>query len=87
MPAGAVRGEFAAKAALNMLTRTSAGEMLEEDGILMSAVDTGRIGFNLRRPCRRAATTQLHPDAYVGSDIERTDRPAGNGRNALDGAA
>src|SRR5690606_17241541 len=30
-----------AKAALNMLTRTSAGEMLETDGILMTAVDTG----------------------------------------------
>ena len=29
-----------AKAALNMLTRTSAGEMLETDGILMTAVDT-----------------------------------------------
>ncbi len=32
-----------AKAALNMLTRTSAGEMLESDGILMTAVDTGWI--------------------------------------------
>ncbi|MBC7632442.1 MAG: SDR family NAD(P)-dependent oxidoreductase [Flavobacterium sp.] len=32
-----------AKAALNMLTRTSAAEMLEEDGILMTAVDTGWI--------------------------------------------
>ncbi|MGK0722532.1 SDR family NAD(P)-dependent oxidoreductase [Leucobacter sp. W1478] len=32
-----------AKAALNMLTRTSAGEMFETDGILMSAVDTGWI--------------------------------------------
>ncbi|WP_237089417.1 SDR family NAD(P)-dependent oxidoreductase [Nocardioides dokdonensis] len=31
------------KAALNMLTRTSAGEMLESDGILMTAVDTGWI--------------------------------------------
>ncbi|WNB87502.1 SDR family NAD(P)-dependent oxidoreductase [Cellulomonas sp. ATA003] len=31
------------KAALNMLTRTSAGEMLEQDGILMTAVDTGWI--------------------------------------------
>ena len=31
------------KAALNMLTRTSAGEMLEADGILMTAVDTGWI--------------------------------------------
>ncbi|MCC6270402.1 MAG: SDR family NAD(P)-dependent oxidoreductase [Microbacteriaceae bacterium] len=32
-----------AKAALNMLTRTSAGEMLETDGILMTSVDTGWI--------------------------------------------
>ncbi|WP_104092021.1 SDR family oxidoreductase [Arthrobacter sp. GMC3] len=32
-----------AKAALNMLTRTSASEMLEADGILMTAVDTGWI--------------------------------------------
>lgn len=32
-----------AKAALNMLTRTSAAEMLESDGILMTAVDTGWI--------------------------------------------
>lgn len=32
-----------AKAALNMLTRTSAHEMLETDGILMTAVDTGWI--------------------------------------------
>ena len=32
-----------AKAALNMLTRTSAEEMLESDGILMTAVDTGWI--------------------------------------------
>ncbi|MFC7657465.1 hypothetical protein ACFQV8_14805 [Pseudonocardia benzenivorans] len=31
------------KAALNMLTRTSAAEMLERDGILMTAVDTGWI--------------------------------------------
>ncbi|RAN74265.1 short-chain dehydrogenase [Bacillus sp. SRB_336] len=32
-----------AKAALNMLTRTSAQEMLDADGILMTAVDTGWI--------------------------------------------
>jgi NAD(P)-dependent dehydrogenase (short-subunit alcohol dehydrogenase family) len=32
-----------AKAALNMLTRTSAGEMLATDGILMTSVDTGWI--------------------------------------------
>ncbi len=32
-----------AKAALNMLTRTSAQEMFEKDRILMTAVDTGWI--------------------------------------------
>jgi NAD(P)-dependent dehydrogenase (short-subunit alcohol dehydrogenase family) len=32
-----------AKAALNMMTRTSAGEMFETDNILMNAVDTGWI--------------------------------------------
>jgi NAD(P)-dependent dehydrogenase (short-subunit alcohol dehydrogenase family) len=32
-----------AKASLNMLTRTSAGEMFEQDRILMTAVDTGWI--------------------------------------------
>jgi NAD(P)-dependent dehydrogenase (short-subunit alcohol dehydrogenase family) len=32
-----------AKAALNMLTRTSADEMLQQDGILMTSVDTGWI--------------------------------------------
>ncbi|GAC1476978.1 MAG: hypothetical protein NVS1B16_07810 [Pseudarthrobacter sp.] len=32
-----------AKAALNMMTRTSAKEMLDADGILMTAVDTGWI--------------------------------------------
>ncbi|MDQ2848825.1 MAG: SDR family NAD(P)-dependent oxidoreductase [Actinomycetota bacterium] len=32
-----------AKAALNMMTRTSAAEMLDSDGILMMAVDTGWI--------------------------------------------
>jgi NAD(P)-dependent dehydrogenase (short-subunit alcohol dehydrogenase family) len=32
-----------AKAALNMLTRTSSREMFETDGILMTAVDTGWI--------------------------------------------
>jgi len=31
------------KAALNMLTRTSAGELFESDGILMTSVDTGWI--------------------------------------------
>ncbi|AGW40966.1 phage-related terminase [Leifsonia xyli subsp. cynodontis DSM 46306] len=32
-----------AKAALNMLTRTSSGELFSSDGILMTSVDTGWI--------------------------------------------
>ena len=41
-----------AKAALNMLTRTSADEMLEQDGILMTAVDTGWITDERPHPTR-----------------------------------
>ena len=41
-----------AKAALNMLTRTSAGEMLETDRILMTAVDTGWITDERPHPTR-----------------------------------
>ncbi|MGD9621994.1 MAG: SDR family NAD(P)-dependent oxidoreductase [Mycolicibacterium sp.] len=41
-----------AKAALNMLTRTSAAEMLESDGILMTAVDTGWITDERPHPTR-----------------------------------
>ena len=66
-----------AKAALNMLTRTSAPEMLATDGILMTAVDTGWItderphsdeGAAGRRgiPCaarsRRRRRARLRPD-------------------------
>lgn len=42
-----------AKAALNMLTRTSAGEMLETDGILMTAVDTGWITDERPHPLKQ----------------------------------
>jgi len=45
-----------AKAALNMLTRTSAREMLEQDGILMTAVDTGWITDERPHPDK----TRLH---------------------------
>jgi NAD(P)-dependent dehydrogenase (short-subunit alcohol dehydrogenase family) len=41
-----------AKAALNMLTRTSAKEMLESDGILMTSVDTGWITDERPHPTR-----------------------------------
>jgi NAD(P)-dependent dehydrogenase (short-subunit alcohol dehydrogenase family) len=50
-----------AKAALNMLTRTSAGEMLESDGILMTAVDTGWITDERPHPTKlRLAEDGFH---------------------------
>jgi NAD(P)-dependent dehydrogenase (short-subunit alcohol dehydrogenase family) len=50
-----------AKAALNMLTRTSAREMLETDAILMTAVDTGWITDERPHPTRmRLAEEGFH---------------------------
>jgi NAD(P)-dependent dehydrogenase (short-subunit alcohol dehydrogenase family) len=50
-----------AKAALNMLTRTSAGEMLTTDGILMTAVDTGWITDERPHPMKlRLAEEGFH---------------------------
>ncbi|WP_320672177.1 SDR family NAD(P)-dependent oxidoreductase [Patulibacter defluvii] len=50
-----------AKAALNMLTRTSAKEMLEADGILMTAVDTGWITDERPHPQKqRMASIGFH---------------------------
>jgi NAD(P)-dependent dehydrogenase (short-subunit alcohol dehydrogenase family) len=50
-----------AKAALNMLTRTSAQEMLETDAILMSAVDTGWITDERPHPTKmRLAEEGFH---------------------------
>ena len=50
-----------AKAALNMLTRTSSGEMLEQDGILMTAVDTGWITDERPHPTKlRLADEGFH---------------------------
>ena len=50
-----------AKAALNMLTRTSAGEMLAQDGILMTAVDTGWITDERPHPTKlRLAEEGFH---------------------------
>ncbi len=50
-----------AKAALNMLTRTSAEEMLTKDGILMTAVDTGWITDERPHPTRaRLADEGFH---------------------------
>ena len=50
-----------AKAALNMLTRTSAKEMLETDGILMTAVDTGWITDERPHPLK----ARLHQEGFA----------------------
>ena len=50
-----------AKAALNMLTRTSAEQMLEQDGILMTAVDTGWITDERPHPTR----ARLHEEGFA----------------------
>jgi NAD(P)-dependent dehydrogenase (short-subunit alcohol dehydrogenase family) len=50
-----------AKAALNMLTRTSAQELLETDGILMTSVDTGWITDERPHPMKmRLADAGFH---------------------------
>ena len=49
-----------AKAALNMLTRTSAQEMLDTDGILMTAVDTGWITDERPHPLK----ARLHTEGF-----------------------
>jgi NAD(P)-dependent dehydrogenase (short-subunit alcohol dehydrogenase family) len=50
-----------AKAALNMLTRTSAQELLESDGILMTSVDTGWITDERPHPMKmRLADDGFH---------------------------
>ncbi|MGZ6792963.1 MAG: SDR family NAD(P)-dependent oxidoreductase [Mycobacteriales bacterium] len=49
-----------AKAALNMLTRTGAQEMLEQDGILMTAVDTGWITDERPHPTK----ARLHEEGF-----------------------
>jgi NAD(P)-dependent dehydrogenase (short-subunit alcohol dehydrogenase family) len=50
-----------AKAALNMLTRTSAREMFQTDGILMNSVDTGWITDERPHPTKmRLAAEGFH---------------------------
>jgi NAD(P)-dependent dehydrogenase (short-subunit alcohol dehydrogenase family) len=50
-----------AKAAVNMLTRTSAREMFESDGILMTSVDTGWITDERPHPTKvRLAEEGFH---------------------------
>jgi len=64
-----------AKAALNMLTRTSAGEMLD-DGILMTAVDTGWITDERPHPTKmRLADEGFHAPLDLADGAARVYDP------------
>ncbi len=65
-----------AKAALNMLTRTSAAEMLEQDGILMTAVDTGWITDERPHPTKlRLAEEGFHAPLDLADGAARVYDP------------
>lgn len=78
-----------AKAALNMLTRTSAQEMLETDGILMTAVDTGWITDERPHPQKmRLAAEGFHaPLDLVDGRREYTTRSCAARRARICSAA
>ena len=74
-----------AKAALNMLTRTSALEMLETDGILMTAVDTGWITDERPHPTKvRLAEEGFHAPLDLVDGAARVYDPVVRGENGED---
>jgi len=74
-----------AKAALNMLTRTSAQEMLEQDGILMTAVDTGWITDERPHPTRaRLADAGFHAPLDLVDGAARVYDPIVRGEQGED---
>src|SRR3954471_13654579 len=74
-----------AKAALNMLTRTSAQEMLTEDGILMTAVDTGWITDERPHPTKmRLADEGFHAPLDLVDGAARVYDPIVRGENGED---
>ena len=74
-----------AKAALNMLTRTSAGEMLERDGILMTAVDTGWITDERPHPTKlRLAEEGFHAPLDLVDGAARVYDPIVRGETGED---
>ncbi len=74
-----------AKAALNMLTRTSAEEMLEADGILMTAVDTGWITDERPHPTRaRLAEEGFHAPLDLVDGAARVYDPIVRGEQGED---
>ncbi len=74
-----------AKAALNMLTRTSAQEMLQTDGILMTAVDTGWITDERPHPTKaRLAEAGFHAPLDLVDGAARVYDPIVRGENGED---
>jgi NAD(P)-dependent dehydrogenase (short-subunit alcohol dehydrogenase family) len=74
-----------AKAALNMLTRTSAREMLEQDGILMTAVDTGWITDERPHYTKiRLADEGFHAPLDLVDGAARVYDPIVQGENGTD---
>jgi NAD(P)-dependent dehydrogenase (short-subunit alcohol dehydrogenase family) len=74
-----------AKAALNMLTRTSAHEMLTEDGILMTSVDTGWITDERPHPTRmRLAGEGFHAPLDLVDGAARVYDPIVRGEAGVD---
>jgi NAD(P)-dependent dehydrogenase (short-subunit alcohol dehydrogenase family) len=74
-----------AKAALNMLTRTSAGEMFETDGILMTSVDTGWITDERPHPTKvRLAEEGFHAPLDLVDGAARVYDPIVQGEAGID---
>lgn len=74
-----------AKAALNMLTRTSSLEMLETDGILMTAVDTGWITDERPHPTKvRLAEEGFHAPLDLVDGAARVYDPIVQGEAGVD---
>ncbi|MFE9095865.1 SDR family NAD(P)-dependent oxidoreductase [Streptomyces sp. NPDC007264] len=74
-----------AKAALNMLTRTSAEEMFQKDGILMTAVDTGWITDERPHPDKiRLADEGFHAPLDLVDGAARVYDPIVRGEQGED---
>ncbi len=74
-----------AKAALNMLTRTSAVEMFQTDGILMTAVDTGWITDERPHPDKmRLADEGFHAPLDLVDGAARVYDPIVRGEQGED---
>jgi NAD(P)-dependent dehydrogenase (short-subunit alcohol dehydrogenase family) len=74
-----------AKAALNMLTRTSAQELLDSDGILMTSVDTGWITDERPHPMRmRLAEDGFHAPLDLVDGAARVYDPIVRGESGED---